>query len=413
MARAAEKRRIGLKNFNSFTSGKRGALLLLLILLIFISVTVSLALSLRTDKVEENLATDRVIKTLFVMEDKNEVLFTDVFIYYPVSKKGALINILGNTGAIFSSLGRVDRIDAVYSEKGIDVYKDEVEKLVGQTIPFYVVMDLDKFGELTDMLGGMKVFIPSPVDIKDEEGARYLLPSGVVNLDGDKIRTYLTFSKPDEEDEDKIERRQNVLIAFFTALTQNSRNLQNMKTFEQVAKRMQSNLEGKEFHTLITEIANVDAEHLNPTEITGSRRVVDGKTLLFPYYDGQLIKDVVKQATNALVSLDNENVSRIYVLEIQNGTRVQGLARNTSALLQSAGYDVLSTLNADSQDYDKTVIINHIGNAEAAKNLGDFIRCTNIVDDTATDESLYSDENSNVDFTIILGKDFDGRYVKN
>lgn len=402
-----------MKNFSNFTSGKRGALLLLLILLIFISVTVGLALSLRTDKVEENLATDRVIKTLFVMEDKNEVLFTDVFIYYPVSKKGALINILGNTGAIFSSLGRVDRIDAVYSEKGIDVYKDEVEKLVGQTIPFYVVMDLDKFGELTDMLGGMKVFIPSPVDIKDEEGERYLLPSGVVNLDGDKIRTYLTFSKPDEEDEDKIERRQNVLIAFFTALTQNSRNLQNMKTFEQVAKRMQSNLEGKEFHTLITEIANVDAEHLNPTEITGSRRVVDGKTLLFPYYDGQLIKDVVKQATNALVSLDNENVSRIYVLEIQNGTRVQGLARNTSALLQSAGYDVLSTLNADSQDYDKTVIINHIGNAEVAKNLGDFIRCTNIVDDTATDESLYSDENSNVDFTIILGKDFDGRYVKN
>lgn len=402
-----------MKNFSNFTSGKRGALLLLLILLIFISVTVGLALSLRTDKVEENLATDRVIKTLFVMEDKNEVLFTDVFIYYPVSKKGALINILGNTGAIFSSLGRVDRIDAVYSEKGIDVYKGEVEKLVGQTIPFYVVMDLDKFGELTDMLGGMKVFIPSPVDIKDEEGERYLLPSGVVNLDGDKIRTYLTFSKPDEEDEDKIERRQNVLIAFFTALTQNSRNLQNMKTFEQVAKRMQSNLEGKEFHTLITEIANVDAEHLNPTEITGSRRVVDGKTLLFPYYDGQLIKDVVKQATNALVSLDNENVSRIYVLEIQNGTRVQGLARNTSALLQSAGYDVLSTLNADSQDYDKTVIINHIGNAEVAKNLGDFIRCTNIVDDTATDESLYSDENSNVDFTIILGKDFDGRYVKN
>lgn len=402
-----------MKNFSNFTSGKRGALLLLLILLIFISVTVGLALSLRTDKVEENLATDRVIKTLFVMEDKNEVLFTDVFIYYPVSKKGALINILGNTGAIFSSLRRVDRIDAVYSEKGIDVYKDEVEKLVGQTIPFYVVMDLDKFGELTDMLGGMKVFIPSPVDIKDEEGERYLLPSGVVNLDGDKIRTYLTFSKPDEEDEDKIERRQNVLIAFFTALTQNSRNLQNMKTFEQVAKRMQSNLEGKEFHTLITEIANVDAEHLNPTEITGSRRVVDGKTLLFPYYDGQLIKDVVKQATNALVSLDNENVSRIYVLEIQNGTRVQGLARNTSALLQSAGYDVLSTLNADSQDYDKTVIINHIGNAEVAKNLGDFIRCTNIVDDTATDESLYSDENSNVDFTIILGKDFDGRYVKN
>lgn len=401
-----------MKDVKNFTSGNRGALLLVLILLIFISVTVGLAFSLRVDKVEQNIETDSVIKTLFVMEDKNEVLFTDVFIYYPVSRRGALINILGNTGAIFSSLGRVDRIDAVYSEKGIDVYKEEIEKLVGQTIPFYIVMNLDGFGELTDMLGGMKVFIPSPVDIKDEDGERYLLPSGVVNLDGDKIRTYLTYSKPDEDDEEQIERRQNVLIAFFSALTRNARTLQKMKTFEPVAKRMQSNLEGKEFHTLVTEIANVDSEHLNPTAITGSRRVVDGKTLLFPYYDGQLIKDVVKQATNSLVSLDNENVNRIYVLEIQNGTKVQGLARNTSALLQSAGYDVLSTLNADSNDYDKTVIINHIGNAEVAKSLGDFIRCTNIVEDTVSDEQIYSDDGSNVDFTIILGKDFDGRYVK-
>lgn len=401
-----------MKDVKNFTSGNRGALLLVLILLIFISVTVGLAFSLRVDKVEQNIEKDSVIKTLFVMEDKNEVLFTDVFIYYPVSRRGVLINILGNTGAIFSSLGRVDRIDAVYSEKGIDAYKDEIEKLVGQTIPFYIVMSLDGFGALTDMLGGMKVFIPSPVDIKDEDGGRYLLPSGVVNLDGDKIRTYLTYSKPDEDNEDQIERRQNVLIAFFSALTRNSRILQKMKTFEAVAKRMRSNLEGKEFHTLVTEISNVDSEHLNPTAITGSRRVVDGKTLLFPYYDGQLIKDVVKQATNSLVSLDNENVNRIYVLEIQNGTKVQGLARNTSALLQSAGYDVLSTLNADSNDYEKTLIINHIGNAEVAKSLGDFIRCTNIVEDTVSDDQIYSDDGSNVDFTIILGKDFDGRYVK-
>ena len=113
------------------------------------------------------------------MEDKNRVLFTDVFIYYPISQRGALINILENTGAIFSSLGRVDSIDSVYLEKGIDAYKSEIENLVGQTIPFYIILNLTKFGELTDMLGGMKIFVPSPVDVKNEDGLRYLLPSGV------------------------------------------------------------------------------------------------------------------------------------------------------------------------------------------------------------------------------------------
>ncbi|MBO6218275.1 MAG: LCP family protein [Treponema sp.] len=396
---------------NSNPNSNKGAFLLLLIFVILISVTVGLALSLRVSTVDENLKSDRVIKTLVVMEDKNRVLFTDVFIYYPISQRGALINILENTGAIFSSLGRVDSIDSVYLEKGIDAYKSEIENLVGQTIPFYIILNLTKFGELTDMLGGMKIFVPSPVDVKNEDGLRYLLPSGVVSLDGDKIRTYLNYEKSDEPEEDLIERRQNVLMAFFSALSRNEKIIQNKKSFEVISKKMTSNLDDDEFYRLVSVISAVDSEHLVPQTITGSKRVVDGKTLLFPYYDGQLIKDVFKQVSNSLISLDNANVNRTYVLEIQNGTTVQGLARNTMALLQSAGYDILTTGNADSNDYDKTVIINHIGNAEIAKNLGDFIRCENIVDESVSADAD-STSASNVDFTIILGKDFDGRYVK-
>ena len=397
---------------NNHPNSNKGAFLLLLIFLILISVTVGLALSLRVNAVDENLESDRVIKTLVVMEDKNRVLFTDIFIYYPVSQRGALINILGNTGAIFSSLGRVDSIDSVYLEKGIEAYKSEIEKLVGQTIPFYIVLNFSKFGELTDILGGMKVFIPSPIDAKNDEGERWLLPSGVVSLDGDKIRTYLNYERSDESDEDLIERRQNVLLAFFAALSRNSKIIRDKNSFAFISKRMSSNLEDKELHRLVSVISQVDSEHLTPQTITGSRRNVDGKTLLFPYYDGQLIKDVFKQVSNSLISLDNANVNRTYVLEIQNGTMVQGLARNTMALLQSAGYDILSTGNADSNDYEKTVIINHIGNAEIAKSLGDFIHCSNIVEETVSLEADSATAASNVDFTIILGKDFDGRYVK-
>ena len=393
-------------------NSNKGAFLLLLIFLILITVTVGLTLSLRVSTVDENLKTDRVIKTLVVMEDKKRVLFTDVFIYYPVSQRGALINILENTGAIFSSLGRVDSIESVYLEKGIDSYKAEIEKLVGQSIPFYINLNLTKFGELTDMLGGMKVFIPSPIDAKNDEGERWLLPSGVVSLDGDKIQSYLNYERSDENEEDLIERRQNVILAFFAALSRNEKIIRDKNSFAEISKRMNSNLDDKEFHRLVSIISQVDSEHLTPQTITGSKRIVDGKTLLFPYYDGQLIKDVFKQVSNSLISLDNANVNRTYVLEIQNGTTVQGLARNTMALLQSAGYDILTTGNADSNDYEKTVIINHIGNAEIAKSLGDFIHCSNIVEESVSLDADSTTAVSNVDFTIILGKDFDGRYVK-
>lgn len=388
-------------------------LFFLLMFLILAGVGTFIFLSLRVDTVEESLKNNSVIKTLFVLEDKDQVLFTDVFIYYPVSQRGALINILGNTGAIFQSLGRVDRIDAIYTEKGIDVYKSEIEKLIGQEIPFYVEMNLSRFGELTDMMGGLKVFVPSPVDVKTDEGERWLLPSGAVNLDGDKINTYLTYSKVEEDESEIIERRQNVMIAFLSALNRESNQLLEKNCFPLYAEKMNSNLSEKDLRRLFSEISNIDSERLVPQTITGSSRLVDGKMLLFPYYDGQLIKDVVKQATISLVSLDDVSINRIYVLEIQNGTTTQGLARNTAALLKSTGYDVLSTVNAERNDWEKTLIINHIGNAEIAKNLGDFIHCTNIVDEEIKPDSDGSESNSNVDFTIILGKDFDGRYVKN
>lgn len=396
----------------------KGGLFLVLIFVILVAVTTFIAFSLKVDTVDESLKNDSVIKTLIVLEDKKQVLFSDVFIYYPVSKRGALINILGNTGAIFKSLGRVDRIDAIYTEKGIDVFKSEIENLIGQPVPFYLEMSLSNFSELTDMLGGLKVFVPAPVDVKTDDGERWLLPSGSVTLDGSKINTYLTYSKPEETEAEVVDRRQNVILAFLSAINRDSRTLLNKNNFRFYQKRISSNLKEKDLHKLFSEISNVDYERLVPQSITGSRRMVDGKELLFPFYDGQLIKDVVKQASNALVDLEDMSVNRIYVLEIQNGTLVQGLARNTAALLKSAGYDVLSTLNAERQDIEKTQIINHIGNADIAKNLGDFIHCTNIVDEEIKPDSEDNYDNgyetsSNVDFTIILGKDFDGRYVKN
>ncbi len=397
------------KDSNNQTHKREGIVLLLLIFAGLVGLVFWLLSSLRTDSVEESLSnSDSVVNTLFVMEGRGEVLFTDVFIYYPVSKRGSLINILGNTGAIFRSLDRVDRIDVIYAEKGIEVYKSEIENLIGQPIPFYVVLKLETFGSLTDMLGGMRVFIPEVVDVKDENGNRSLLPSGVVNLDGDKINTYLTYSRPDETDDDVIDRRQNVMLAFFNALGRNKRIMQNRAHFATISKNLESNLDEDALFKLFSEISQVDSERLIPQAITGLNRMVDGKMLLFPYYDGDLIKDVVKQVANSLItSSEDADGGRVYLLEILNGTTQSGLAHNTSRLMQSAGYDVLSTANADANNYERTVIINRIGNATVAKNLGDFIRCQNIID-----EEINQDSEANVDFTIILGSDFDGRYVR-
>lgn len=384
--------------------------LLLLMAVVLIATSIVLIFALQTDEVGEILENDELIRMLFVVHDNGKSVLADVLVYYPVSRRGALFDIPGNTGAIYSSLGRVDRIDEVYNEKGILAYKTEIEKLTGTTIPFTLEMSLEDFGMLSDFMGGLRVFIPYPVDfVKD--GIKYLLPSGAVSLDGDKICTYLTYESPEDTSSDIQDRKQNSIVAYLSSVNQNKALFLDKKIFEIYANYMHANVDTDGLYKLFSEISNIDAERLMPQTVTGSSRLVDGKTLLFPYYDGQLIKDVFKQTTTALVSTSGTVSSRVYVLEIQNGTAVQGLARNTAALLQSAGYDVLSMINAETNDYENTVIIDHIGNSEEAKSLADFIRCENIVtDEIKEDEELEAD--SLVDFTIVLGKDFDGRYVR-
>ncbi len=378
-----------------------------LIVIILGAMFLTIFFALRTNVVEEVLENDQIIKLLLVIEDGGHAMSTSILTYYPASQRGAIIDILGHTGGIYSSLGRVDRIDAVYSEKGINAYRGEIEKLVDTSIPFSIEISLEDFSVLADLFGGLDVSVQSPID-DVIDGVYYLLPSGNIKLDGDKVVTYMTYKGSFEDSSAQQYRVQNTIVSFFKALDKNASNILNRNAFMVYEKRMRANIGSDDFYNLIDIISKIDAERLFPQVITGSEREVDGETLLFPYNDGQLIKDVLQQTVLALVS--ETTFSRIYALEIQNGTTVQGLARNTSSLLRSTGYDVVSVINADRSDYDETFIINHIGNEEVAKALGDFIHCTNII--KAELDTSVSENNRLVDYTIVLGRDFDGRYVR-
>ncbi len=391
---------------------QKGVIFIALIIITAVALSIIFAFSLKTNTVEDALKEKGIMRTLFIIEDEDsEMLFSSVLIYNPSSKKAALVNLPGYTGAIYQSLGRVDKLQKVYSEAGVISFRNEVEKLLGMTIPYYAILTLDRFIKISDYLGGMRVFISEPVDCVSNDGDRWLLPSGAINLDGDKINTYLHYRLDDEAEADVQERYQNAMAAFITGLHDKKFVIFQKANRKRYLDFIKTNLNEDEETTLFEAIADVDAESIIKQTITGSLRRVDGQQLLMPDNNGEFIKEAVKQTTNLLASTDGTFTSRVYVLEIQNGTTTQGLARNTAILFQNASYDVLSPVNAPRNDYDETVIIDHIGNMDVAKIVGEFIRCTNIREATPEEEAESSSLDAGVDFTIILGKDFDGRYV--
>ncbi len=392
---------------------QKGVIFIALIILMAVALSIVFAFSLKTNTVEDALKEKGIMRTLFVVEDDDSsMLFSSLLIYNPSSQKAALVNLPGHTGAIYQSLGRVDKLEKVYSEAGIVAYRAEVEKLLGMTIPYYTILTLENFIKISDYLGGMRVFISEPVDCLSEEDVRWLLPSGAINLDGDKINTYLHYRLEDETEADVQERYQNAMAAFITGIHDKKFIVFVNANRKRYLDFLKTNLNPDEETTLFEAIADVDAESIIKQTITGSLRRVDGQQLLMPDNNGEFIKEAVKQTTNLLASTDGTLTSRVYVLEIQNGTTTQGLARNTAILFQNASYDVLSPVNAPRNDYDETVIIDHIGNMDVAKIVGEFIRCTNIREATPEEEAESSSLDAGVDFTIILGKDFDGRYVQ-
>lgn len=381
--------------------------ILLVLMVVLLSVAGIVAfITLNTNPASEHLKEKDILPVLMVLsDDEGNALTTNVLLYSALTKKAAMFNIAGNTGAIYRSIARTDRIDAVYKEKGIETYNSEIEDLLGIEIPFTLDINLTNLGQLVDVLGGIKLFIPSPVDEVSKNGDRWLLPGGAVNLDGDKIGTYMVYQLPEEEEDEALLRRQNILISVIAAIKNNKSSLLTKKNFSIISSRISSNLETDGLFAMLDEITNMDTDSLVPLAIKGLVRTVDGKDLIFPLYNGDLVKEVVEQTEASLIT-----ELQPFVITIQNGTEVQGLAHNTAVVLRSANYDVISYSNADRTDYAHTVIIDYYGNEEGAKQIGNFLHCS-YIRKAEPDEIQSDNDAATIDFTVILGADFDGRYV--
>ena len=72
---------------------QKGNIFIALIVVMVISLSLGFSFSLKTNAVEEIIQKNQVIRSLVVVEDEDSgVLFSSVLIYYPSSKRAALIN---------------------------------------------------------------------------------------------------------------------------------------------------------------------------------------------------------------------------------------------------------------------------------------------------------------------------------
>lgn len=385
-------------------------LLLLAMAALLLGGIAAVYFAVRSNPVEEALSGDRIVNTLIVLEKDGKPFGTFVLMYYPETKRSALFDVPGELGLIIRSLGRVDRIDALYKPKRIAPYLSEISGVLGIEIPFTLVFNLDGLKNTIDLLGGINLFIADQVSYFDSKPP-VLLPSGDVRLDGDKALLYATFELPDEDGSEIVARRQRFVLSLIKALGDRYPYFSSPSVWPLFLTLPKTNLDHRSLSRLLAELSGVDTDRVTVQRVGGNLKEVSGQVLLFPYYDGSLIKDIVKQSLASLSRVaEGGSSERVYTVEVLNGTPSVGLARKTAELLQGFGYDTVTIANAERGDYERTEIIDRSGDAEAAKVFADVIHCESIRSESRSAAEGLSFEGG-ADFTIIVGKDFDGRYV--
>lgn len=384
-----------------------GIFVIIAIVAILVTVGVIIYSQVRTDAITEYRESHDRVAVLFVQENGGEAEFAQIVMLDTRTKKLGMFDVPGHLGVVIEDLDRIDRIDTLYNQGDVDGYRQAVAETFGIDLPFVLSLTQEGMMQLVDLAEGLELFITESFH---EEGSEQLvrLPAGRAVLDGAKVVDYASAELAGESYAERASRAQKLTQALFRTLGERAELLRHEDVLPYVADAMGTSLDRRGVGALVSLYAGVDEQQVVTRRVQGNLRQVDTggetKELLFPHFDGRWLRQTVSQVADTLAQEGEvaQSPSTISV-EILNGTTVTGLAQRTKQLYERYGFDVVSFDNADRDDHEQTLIIDRKGDLSDAQRAAEIIRASRV-----QSEPL----DSPIDVTIILGRDFDGTYVR-
>jgi hypothetical protein len=211
-------------------------------------------------------------------------------------------------------------------------------------------------------------------------------------------------------------RRQRFFLGFLNRQIQMNERLNNSSMAKMYYSYFRTSMNQRTLRLLFNEFVHIDTDRTNIQSVSGNLREVSGQMLIIPHWDGNLIKEIVRQTLGTLTrEVEAHLTEHTLTVEVLNGTAITGLAGRTAEMLRSFGYDVISIANADRNNYDSTVIIHRSGDENLVRGFAEVIRCRNIRSEVIANDGQDGTNNLNVeykaDITLLIGRNFNGRYV--
>lgn len=364
------------------------------------------------EKIKLKFKNGQTLSFLVISHNDNNIIKGAFALFYQTrTNRCSIVSILPKTYIHFGEEhGYYTLEEAITKKVNYEDMLEGVSWLLGTNIDYYLYMKKNDIIRFVDLIKGVEIYTQ---ELKFP-AIKVSIPAGVNVLDGDKTIEYLSFQLQEEDDSEykQLKRTQNFIRGLLKLKVDFLEQFNEQFVANYIYKTINTNMAVNDLIILYNEIVDRYNNGIRDYSIGYKdiilycdKKNVSGYEYIFlPKKSGEWIKVEVEEVLESLLkSKEDKDVGHI-VVEILNGTDIVGLAARASNYLSGFGFDVLNIGNADREDYENTIVIIR-GSEQKARKLGELIRCDRVV---AGEES----ESQNIDVTLILGKDFDGKVVR-
>ena len=288
---------------------------------------------------------------------------------------------------------------------------------------YYITVDTKALRDLVNAIGGVYFDVPIKMDYDDSSQNLYIhLEPGYQLLNGEKAEWLVRFRHNNNGTSYSYEYGDNDLgrmrtqREFLMAVAKQALKLENITKIDDILKIIEEEVETNiDWDTLMEyapALLNINSENIKTGMLPGTAQYCNGVAVYL--VDEDESKELVNELflTSSTTSNEEGNIvsnevannisngttvtQKKITVEILNGTGSQTKLNQAITQLEAQGYKISKKGNTNITS--ETTIINRTNNTTQEEN--------SLIALLGTGTSVMGEDNSNVDFTIILGSDY-------
>ena len=361
----------------------------------------------RESSVAKMIESKSIISTLVIENDGEKTESIYLSFYNPETRKLASIAIPERTRlkVDYEDKPAYDIVSSIYFRGGIAVLKKTVETLGDTSFNYYLVYDLRDVEMLVDLLDGVQLTNPSNLNYANVDKKLFIrVNKGQVNLDGAKAMQLLLYTYGENKSQVRLDNHE----IFLEALLDRSEDIHQLflhpKVFKRLQKNVDTNYTKKDLIVLATEAEKINSSRIIFYRMFGKNTVIKDEAFITPIENGEWLRERIENLKKFISDEGPAPIADQINIEILNGSGNPGQAQSLRNYFLEYEFNVVHYGNALRNDYEKTIVIDRVGRPALAKRVADIINCKDV--NTKIDKTLL------IDVTIIIGNDFEGRYVR-